>query len=857
MYEKIDKSIYTPMMQQYLSIKENYPDTLLFYRIGDFYEMFFNDAIVASKELEIVLTGRDAGVKERVPMCGVPFHAVNVYIEKLSQKGYKVAIVEQLEQPDGKKLVKRDVIKIVTPGTNVDEAYLNDKSFNYLASIEETKDYYILAYVELSTGEALVTKLPNNDNILISEIVKLNIKEVLVSSSFNKNIINTLNKVYGIVISVNDELTLDDYMTNLTSNIDSQLESSCKRLLNYVVTTQKRVLVHISSFKYVPTNSYLRLDNACIKNLELIEGASGNRFKNNLFQVLDKCQTAMGSRFLKKSIMFPLIDYKEINERLDLIDLLNKHYLDSMYLKDYLSNIYDLERIIGRISFNTLNPKDLIQLRKSLSVLPKIKKILINLNTKVALDLANRLETFDDLYLELSNAIMDSPSLSIKDGGVIKEGYSKDLDDIRNIALSNKEFLTNLEQRERERTKIKALKVGYNRVFGYYIEITKSYLHLVKEEFGYIRKQTTSNSERYITQELKERETLILRSNETIKELELSLFNKVKDQCKSVTSSLKSCANIISYLDMMLSLSTVSKSNHYVRPKFSSYSECIIKEGRHPIIEEYSKEEFIPNDLELYNDNLILLITGPNMAGKSTYMRQNAIISIMAQMGSFVPAKEVTLPIYDQIFTRIGSSDDITNGESTFMMEMLEVNNALSSATRNSLLIFDEVGRGTATFDGMALAQSILEYIHNHLGSKTFFSTHYHELTSLDKSLNGIKNVHVDATINEELNVVDQIIFHHKVLPGAAFKSYGVNVASLAHIPQLVTDRAKDILEKLESKSKYDENLLSIKNYVKPTIKEVVPDYYLKLAEKINSIDVDTLTPIQALLLLKDLKEIK
>lgn len=855
MYEKIDKSLYTPMMRQYLDIKENYPDTLVFFRLGDFYEMFFNDAIVASRELEIVLTGRDAGTNnERVPMCGVPYHAVDGYIEKLSNKGYKVAIVEQLELPGTSKIVKRDVVKIVTPGTNIDEKYLNDKVSNYIASIEKNENHYILSYIELSTGESSIASFPLNIDLVYSEIQKLSIKEIVISKNLDKNIVLNLTKVYGILVSYCENLKLDSYLDSLFVNVKEEDLNCCRRLLSYIIETQKRVLVHLQPFIYYNNCDYLKLDNNAIRNLELVESLKGNRYKNNLFALLDKCSTAMGSRFLKKSLLYPLVDIKKINKRHDLIDEFLKQYLFVEDIKKDLIEIYDLERIVGRISFGSLTPKDLIQLKRSIGVLPSIKDKLLKMKSKIAQEKSDEIIVFDDLYNLLNNSLNEDAGYSIKDGGVIKVGFNQELDNIKNISSTNKDFLVNLELREKEKTGIKNLKVGYNKVFGYYIEITKSYLPLVKDEYGYIRKQTTSNSERYITQELKEREALILRSDERSLELEMEIFNEIRNICKKYLSELQKCAKIISELDMLIALSIVARNNNYVRPNFSLYDELEIIDGRHPVIEEFLNNEFIPNDLKLYNDDKILLITGPNMSGKSTFMRQNALIVIMAQMGSFVPAKEAKLPIFDQIFTRIGSSDDISSGESTFMTEMLEVNNALQNATMRSLIILDEVGRGTATYDGMALAQAIIEYIHFDIGAKTLFSTHYHELTSLEENLPFLKNVHVEACVGKNS---EDIVFLHKVLNGPSDESYGINVASLAKMPKSITLRAKDILEKITKKSLYDKDLLSYKNYQEPVIVEVEKDNELSLKVKklIKEIDTDNLKPVDALLTLIKLKE--
>lgn len=852
MYENIDKNKYTPMMRQYLEIKEQYPDTLVFFRLGDFYEMFFNDALVASRELEIVLTGRDAGTQnDRVPMCGVPHHAVNSYIERLSEKGYKVAIVEQLEEPNGQKLVKRDIVKIVTPGTNIDQEYLNEKNNSYLGCVDKTSNGYFLAYIELSTGETKITQFDAIE-LVYSELSKLAIKEIVVSKNFNHSICQFLSNNYGILVSYSDETNIDSYMDHLVDTLNEKEKECAKRLLFYVVQTQKRVLVHLQPFTKYQTKDYLRLSENSIRNLEIVETNKGVKFKNNLFVVLDHCSTAMGSRFLKKSLLYPLVNLNKINQRLDIIEELQRNYLHTNDLKSQLQEIYDLERIVGRISYGNLTPKDLIQLRISLGVLPNVKLILSKMKGKVLPQIGESINDFKELHSLLFRAIDENAGYTLKDGNVIKNGFNEELDKIRNIGSTNREYLTNLELRERERTGIKNLKVGYNRVFGYYIEVTKSNLEMVKDEYGYIRKQTTSNSERYITQELKEREALILRSSEMSIELEIKIFNVIREQCKDNTVMLQKLSSIISELDMLISLSEVAKKNNYVRPTFSLYNDLEIIGGRHPIIEDVIEGEFIPNDLTLYNADKVLLITGPNMSGKSTFMRQNALIAIMAQIGSFVPATKATLPIFDQIFTRIGSSDNIMGGESTFMVEMLEVNEALTNATEQSLIIFDEVGRGTATYDGMSLAQAIIEYLHNNVKAKCLFSTHYHELTNLDKSLGFLKNVHVEAKVGGNL---EDLIFLHKVVPGPSDESYGINVASLAKIPLPVVLRAKDILEKLESSNHYNSEELSINNYKEPVIIDKTDPRLKELYNEIKNVDLDSMKPIDALLYLSKLKD--
>lgn len=852
MYENIDKNKYTPMMRQYLEIKEQYPDTLVFFRLGDFYEMFFNDALVASRELEIVLTGRDAGTQnDRVPMCGVPHHAVNSYIERLSEKGYKVAIVEQLEEPNGQKLVKRDIVKIVTPGTNIDQEYLNEKNNSYLGCVDKNPSGYFLAYIELSTGETKITQFDTIE-LVYSELSKLAIKEIVVSKNFNHSICQFLSNNYGILVSYSDETNIDSYMDHLVDTLNEKEKECAKRLLFYVVQTQKRVLVHLQPFTKYQTKDYLRLSENSIRNLEIVETNKGVKFKNNLFVVLDHCSTAMGSRFLKKSLLYPLVNLNKINQRLDIIEELQRNYLHTNDLKSQLQEIYDLERIVGRISYGNLTPKDLIQLRISLGVLPNVKLILSKMKGKVLPQIGESINDFKELHSLLFRAIDENAGYTLKDGNVIKNGFNEELDKIRNIGSTNREYLTNLELRERERTGIKNLKVGYNRVFGYYIEVTKSNLEMVKDEYGYIRKQTTSNSERYITQELKEREALILRSSEMSIELEVKIFNEIREQCKDNTVMLQKLSSIISELDMLISLSEVAKKNNYVRPTFSLYNDLEIIGGRHPIIEDVIEGEFIPNDLTLYNADKVLLITGPNMSGKSTFMRQNALIAIMAQIGSFVPATKATLPIFDQIFTRIGSSDNIMGGESTFMVEMLEVNEALTNATEQSLIIFDEVGRGTATYDGMSLAQAIIEYLHNNVKAKCLFSTHYHELTNLDKSLGFLKNVHVEAKVGGNL---EDLIFLHKVVPGPSDESYGINVASLAKIPLPVVLRAKDILEKLESSNHYNSEELSINNYREPVIIDKTDPRLKELYNEIKNVDLDSMKPIDALLYLSKLKD--
>ena len=850
MYENIDKRMYSPMIRQYLDIKENYPDTLLFYRVGDFYEMFFNDAIIASKELEIVLTGKDAGVKERVPMCGVPFHAVNAYLDALSNKGYKVAIVEQVEDPKlAKGLVTRDVIKIVTPGTITDGENLNSKENNYLCSLSYDKDRYILTYCDLLTGENYISDLPLNEEILFNELLKLKTKEIVLDNTFNKDVLKPLLELVPITISTEESSDGVSYLKHLSNGLDKAEEKNFNRLLNYIIRTQKKTLVHMQKVERIDINGYLKIDLSSRKNLELLETLRFQNKKNTLISVIDKCETAMGSRYLRKTLLNPLIDKARIEKRYDIIDSMRKNYLELDDLKKSLESVYDLERIVGKVAYESVNPKDLLQLKKSLSVVPKINKTVCKMKINDYFNFEKDSNHYNDLFNLLDESISPDAPFSAKDGGVIRDGYNEQLDELKKMNGESKEYLISLEAREKERTGIKTLKVGYNKVFGYYIEISKGALSQLKDEFGYIRKQTLTTGERFITQELKEKEALILRAEEKMLELDYNLFCEVRNTCKTYSSILQSLSKTISELDMLYSFTKVSRENNYVRPILNDKNELFIKAGRHPVIEKYNNN-FIPNDVALGENDSIYLITGPNMSGKSTYMRQVALIAIMAQIGSFVPAKEANLPVFDAIYTRIGATDDIVSGESTFMVEMNEVNKALRNATKSSLIIFDEIGRGTATFDGMALAQAILEYISKNIKCKTLFSTHYHELTALEGDLDNLKNVHV--TIEEENG---EIIFMHKVAPGAVDKSYGINVAKLANIPLDVILRSEDILYKLEASKTYDGKLLSTKNYQPPMLYDSKTELETITLNKIKEANIYEMSPIDAMNFLNELKK--
>jgi DNA mismatch repair protein MutS len=843
------------MMQQYLEIKKDYSDYIVFFRLGDFYEMFFQDAIVASKELEIVLTGRDAGVDERVPMCGVPYHAVNLYLEKLVEKRYKVAIVEQVEDAAAAKgIVKREVVKLITPGTIIEDGGIKQKDNNYIVAIYESPDIYILAYSDLSTGENYLEKLPKDVNILFSEILNLNVKEVVITSKLsNKLIKHNLNN-YELTISVNDDLGLKKYYRNLVNDIyDKHLLNAFALLVNYLEQTQKRELLHLQKVQVFESTSYLRIDNNSKKNLELTETFTSKSNNNTLFWLLDKCQTAMGSRFLKQTILRPLIEKENIEHRYSLVESFNNNFIVRQEISEKLKKIYDLERIVGRVSFGNANAKDLINLKNSLIVIPEIKASLISLNNDYANELIKKIPDFSSLTKEIAEAIIDNPPQSIKEGSFIKRGYNQELDEIRDIKINAKQWLEGFVERERERTNIKKLKVGYNRVFGYYIEVTKSQIDLVKDEFGYERKQTLSNSERFITQELKEKEAIILGSEDSIVELEYNLFIELREKVKQRTADLQVIAKIIALCDMIIAFSTVSMNNRFIKPDLIEEKRIEIINGRHPVVEALLDEAFVENSLIMEKDNFILLITGPNMSGKSTYMRQLAMTIILAQIGCFVPAESATLPIFDQIFTRIGASDDLSSGKSTFMVEMLEVNYALKNATENSLILFDEIGRGTATYDGMALAQAIIEYCNYRINCKILFSTHYHELTYLEEGLSSLRNVHVKA--KEEKG---NIVFLHKVVEGPTDKSYGIHVAKLANLPKNIINRSTAILEELEKnhgKNIIKPQTIDLFNYMESLTVEEEEEKYQSIIDQIKQLDILELTPLKAMNVLNDIIE--
>lgn len=834
------KEKYSPMMMQYLKIKESNPDVLILFRLGDFYELFFDDAKIASKELQLALTGKNAGVEERVPMCGVPHHAIKSYIAKLINRGYRVGIVEQMEDPaTAKGLVERDVVQIITPGAFMDVS--NDDN-NYTVAVDETDYCYILAYADLSTGEINVMNVEKDISSLISELDNILTHEIVVKSTFDKEAIATITSKRKILISYedNDEITLE-FEGVLQEVKDLYQMRAIMRLINYFRKTQKRSLDYLQVAHVIKTNKALQIDAYSRLNLELTRTIRSDEKYGSLYWLLDNTKTAMGGRLLKQWISKPSSDINEIISRQDMIQSFIDNFMIRNDVRVMLDEVYDLERLIARISFGNANGRDLLQLKTSLKPLPALKDALSKLNNAHIDDIANKFSNFDDLVDLIEKAISEDAPITIKEGGIFKPGYSPELDEIITLSHGGKKWVAELEEKERERTGIKTLRIGYNRVFGYYIEVSKGQIDQIKDEWGYQRKQTTVNGERYITEELKEKEALILNADERRMRLEYDLFVDIRKKVQDKTQLIQRLANNLAVIDVIASLAEVSSSNNFIRPKFNFERRINIIEGRHPVIEKVLKEKFyVANDVNLDSNTDVLLITGPNMGGKSTYMRELAIIVVMAQMGCFVPAKEADLMVFDQIFTRIGASDDLVSGQSTFMVEMNETNHALRHATENSLLIFDEIGRGTATFDGMALAQAIIEYITARIHAKTMFSTHYHELTELDKEIPSLKNVHVCVKEND-----DEITFLYKIKEGTMNKSYGINVARLAKLPNELLSRAKEILHELESKGVPSVGNVLIQN-------DPVEEEWIK---EVKNLDPLSMSPLEALNYLYELKK--
>lgn len=830
----------SPMMQHYVSIKEKYPDTLLFYRVGDFYEMFMDDAVIASKELDLVLTGKNAGLDEKVPMCGVPHHAVKTYLTRLAARGFKVAIVEQVQDPkEATGLVERDVIRVITPGTVMDEI-TDEKQSVYLAAVEDYKYGYAVAFCEVSTGENFIETCSHKDNALLQLILKNNGREVVVRKGFNERIIRRFREMQ-VVISYCEEDAIHPVYEPLITNLDKDYEKTCfGMLLNYLEATQKHALSHLQVCHVEEESQVLYMDYSTQANLELTVPMHDTGRQITLWSFLDCCKSAMGSRLLRKWIEKPLISQKRIEERLDRVAWLMRSFMVRNTVREALSNVYDLQRLIARCALNTANAVDVQRLTKTLEQVPIIQK---KLDSSLFGEIVD-MDALQGLYTQLKNAFLDEPSLSVNEGGMFRDGYDAQLDEVRSIQRNGKEFIASLEASEREKTGFRTLKVGYNRVYGYYIEISKLQAKDVKEEWGYVRKQTLTNNERFISPELKEKEDMILHANERAIAIEKQLFSQLMDNIRSSLPKLQKIAEGLALADVYCALAEDSAKYGYVRPVFTD-GLVDIRSGRHPILDEMMKDpKYVSNNLYLDDQENILLITGPNMGGKSTYMRQTALIVIMAQIGCYVPASSCQIPVFDKIFTRIGASDDILSGQSTFMVEMNEANRALQQATDHSLILFDEIGRGTSTYDGMSLAQAMIEYIASVIHAKTLFSTHYHELTSLAESVGCVRNVH--AAVKEEDN---QVTFLYKIKKGPAQQSYGINVARLAGLPGSVLERAADIQKELESKKRVVQQSFQLVEMKK---EDPVAD---GIIEQLKSVSIDDLSPREAWNMLNDMCE--
>ena len=835
---------YTPMMQHYLKMKEENPDAILFYRLGDFYEMFFDDAKLVSQELDLVLTGRSAGVEEKVPMCGVPFHAANSYISRLVKKGYKVAICEQLEDPSNAKgLVDRGIVKIVTPGTYMDST-MDAKTTNYMASCDISSFEITVVYCELSTGELKYQTLQRSLVALQKALLEQNVSELVCPMAMDKKWMSALEEMETILISKHKKSSVDSQDLPLLNGIESEsLKEAFALLMAYLKDTQKQHIDHFLPIESMDKDKVLVMDYETKNHLELVSSQSTNAKAESLWSFMDKCQSAMGSRLLKRWIEYPLIDAKKIAKRQAAIKDLKENFMLRENLKEHLVYVYDMERLASRMAYGSASPRDVLQLVATLEHAKPILDLAISLDSYPEF---SQVPDCQELYNEIKNAIVENPPLTLKEGGVFNDGYNQELDEVRRIAKKGKDFILELEAKERERTGVKSLKVGYNRIFGYFIEVRNGNLSNIKDEFGYHAKQTLANATRFVTQELKEKEEQILHAQETKVKLEQSLFNDLLLRIKKDLFDLHACAQALSTIDVLVSLAILASEKGYVCPVFHSGYNVNVVEGKHPILDDrMKKKRYISNDWKMSEDEHVQLITGPNMGGKSTYMRQNALLVVMAQMGSFIPAKTAELPIFDRIFTRIGASDDILTGKSTFMVEMMEANAALCYATKHSLILFDEIGRGTATYDGMALAQAMLEYIDEAIGAKTLFSTHYHELTDLEKEHPSMHNVHVD--VREEKNEIE---FRYRIIDGKADKSYGINVARLAHLPKVVLDRAAQLLTNFENQ---DNN----QNY-QPSlfVMEQVQPEKSKLLQQLQELDIDSMTPRDALDCLYELKKL-
>ena len=869
--DDVDMNKLSPMMKHYIDIRKQYKDCLVFYRLGDFYELFFDDAITASRELEITLTGRDCGLDERAPMCGVPFHAAENYISKLIEKGYKVAICEQLEDPaKAKGIVKRDVIRVVTPGTVIESNMLNEKENNYIMSIFKRGIYFGIAVCDVSTGDFFASEIKqtNNFNTLLDEIARYNPAELIVNNIFynTEEEIKKIKERFNVYITnlpennfredykelENNYKILDDNETeikDLSSKIFAVVATNA--LLDYLNQTQKIKLEHINTIKLYNISKYMILDINARRHLEITEKMRDRNRKGTLLWVLDRTSTSMGGRLLKRWINNPLLNIEEINNRLNSVKELKDNIMLRDELQECLKKVYDIERLIGKISFGNANGRDMISLKNSLKQLPEIKQLLSNTNSEYLKTLYKNLDTIDDVCELIDKSIIEEPPITIKEGGIIKLGYNEEIDRYKKASTEGKNWLINLEQEERNKTGIKNLKIGFNKVFGYFIEVTKSNLNQVPERF--IRKQTLTNCERYITEELKNMEDEILGAQEKIVNLEYEVFLEIRDKIAKQIERIQQTASIIATLDVLISYAIVADDYNYVMPIVDNEGEIDIKAGRHPVIEKMlPRNEFVDNDTYLNLDkDRFSIITGPNMAGKSTYMRQVALITIMAQIGSFVPASYARIGIVDKIFTRVGASDDLGMGQSTFMVEMMEVADILKNATKNSLVILDEIGRGTSTYDGLSIAWSVVEYMANkdNIGCKTLFATHYHELTQLEEKLDGVKNYSIAVKEKGE-----DIIFLRKIIPEGTDESYGIHVAKLAGVPKPVIKRSNEILRTLEKKVNVNDSFANNKKSVEGQLDM----YNYKLADiahEIDKINVNELTPVDALNVIVKIKE--
>ena len=871
----IDLSQLSPMMQHYMETKKEYPDCVLFYRLGDFYEMFFDDALTVSKELEITLTGKDCGLSERAPMCGVPFHALDSYLYRLVQKGYKVAIAEQMEDPrQAKGLVKREVIRVVTPGTITSSQVLDETKNNYLMGIVYMDGIYGISTADISTGDFMVTEV-DSDRELFDEINKFSPSEIICNNAFYMSGVDMdeLKNRYQVVISALDSrffgeescrrilmehfkvgalvgLGLEDYATGIIA---------AGAVMQYIYETQKSTLEHITTITPYSTGQYMVIDTSTRRNLELVETMREKQKRGTLLWVLDKTKTAMGARLLRACIEQPLIHRDEIIKRQNAVEELNMNYISREEICEYLNPIYDLERLIGRISYKTANPRDLIAFRSSLEMLPYIKRILGEFNSELLAELGRELDPLQDIFQLIGDAIVEEPPITVREGGIIKDGYNQEADKLRHAKTEGKNWLAELEAKEKEKTGIKTLKVKFNKVFGYYFEVTNSFKDQVPDY--YIRKQTLTNAERFTTDELKQLEDIIMGAEEKLVSLEYDLFCEVRDKIGAEVIRIQKTAKSIAGIDVFCSLSVVATRRNYVKPSINEKGVIQIKNGRHPVVEQMMRDDmFVANDTFLDNGkNRLSVITGPNMAGKSTYMRQVALIVLMAQLGSFVPAQEADIGICDRIFTRVGASDDLASGQSTFMVEMTEVANILRNATRNSLLVLDEIGRGTSTFDGLSIAWAVIEHISNSklLGAKTLFATHYHELTELEGTIAGVKNYCI--AVKEQ---GDDIVFLRKIVRGGADKSYGIQVAKLAGVPDSVIARAKEIAEELSDAditarakeiAEISSNITQHKAVPKPDEVDLQQLSFFDtvkdddIIRELDSLELSTMTPLDAM----------